>query len=166
MSGSRLALADVCGSTAPSLEVDMRGSPSGAAEGPGADIPTTFQEHSAPRLTLPALGAICYRQRRSRANLANALLLARTMEKGRCKMKLSVTLLLAAALSGTTVMGATTGIAVAADNQITILYDVFGNDRTMKKDWGYSALVEVAGKRILFDTGNDRDIFAANVKAK
>jgi hypothetical protein len=36
----------------------------------------------------------------------------------------------------------------------------------MKKDWGFSALIEVAGKRILFDTGNDRDIFAANVKAK
>jgi 7,8-dihydropterin-6-yl-methyl-4-(beta-D-ribofuranosyl)aminobenzene 5'-phosphate synthase len=36
----------------------------------------------------------------------------------------------------------------------------------MTKDWGFSALVEVAGKRILFDTGNDRDIFAANVKAK
>ena len=81
-------------------------------------------------------------------------------------MKLSVTLLFAAALSGATAMGAATGIAVAADNQITILYDVFGNDRAMKKDWGYSALVEVAGKRILFDTGNDRDAFAANVKAK
>jgi hypothetical protein len=63
-------------------------------------------------------------------------------------MKLSVTLLLAAALSGAASMGAATGTAVAADNQITILYDVFGNDRTMKKDWGYSALVEVAGKRI------------------
>ncbi|MGB8605367.1 MBL fold metallo-hydrolase [Bradyrhizobium sp.] len=36
----------------------------------------------------------------------------------------------------------------------------------MTKDWGFSALVEVAGKRILFDTGNDADIFAANVKAK
>ena len=81
-------------------------------------------------------------------------------------MKVSVTLLLAAALSGATAMGAATGIAVAADNQITILYDVFGNDRAMKKDWGYSALVEVAGKRTLFDTGNDRDVFAANVKAK
>ena len=81
-------------------------------------------------------------------------------------MKVSVTLLLAAALSGATAMGAATDIAVAADNQITILYDVFGNDRAMKKDWGYSALVEVAGKRILFDTGNDRDLFAANVKAK
>ena len=36
----------------------------------------------------------------------------------------------------------------------------------MKKDWGFSALVEVAGKRILFDTGNDGETFAANVKAK
>jgi 7,8-dihydropterin-6-yl-methyl-4-(beta-D-ribofuranosyl)aminobenzene 5'-phosphate synthase len=36
----------------------------------------------------------------------------------------------------------------------------------MTKDWGFSALVEVAGKRILFDTGNDAEIFAANVKAK
>ena len=26
-------------------------------------------------------------------------------------------------------------------------------DAAMKKDWGFSALVEVAGKRILFDTG-------------
>src|SRR5262249_41638765 len=51
-------------------------------------------------------------------------------------------------------------------SRITILYDAFGNDASMKKDWGFSALVEVAGKRILFDTGNDRDTFAANVKAK
>ncbi|MGY4286996.1 metal-dependent hydrolase (beta-lactamase superfamily II) [Bradyrhizobium sp. LM2.7] len=25
----------------------------------------------------------------------------------------------------------------------------------MSKDWGFSALVEIAGKRIFFDTGND-----------
>ena len=50
--------------------------------------------------------------------------------------------------------------------RITILYDAFGNDPAMRKDWGFSALVEIAGKRILFDTGNDRDIFAANVRAK
>jgi metal-dependent hydrolase (beta-lactamase superfamily II) len=56
--------------------------------------------------------------------------------------------------------------AVAAESKITILYDAFGDDPAMKKDWGFSALVEVAGKRILFDTGKDRDIFAANVKAK
>jgi 7,8-dihydropterin-6-yl-methyl-4-(beta-D-ribofuranosyl)aminobenzene 5'-phosphate synthase len=50
--------------------------------------------------------------------------------------------------------------------RITILYDAFGNDPAMQKDWGFSALVEIAGKRILFDTGNDSNIFAANLKAK
>lgn len=36
----------------------------------------------------------------------------------------------------------------------------------MTKDWGYAALVEVNGKRILFDTGGDPEIFAKNVRAK
>ena len=56
--------------------------------------------------------------------------------------------------------------APESKSQITILYDAFGTDPSMTKDWGFSALVEIAGKRILFDTGNDADIFAANVKAK
>ncbi len=53
-----------------------------------------------------------------------------------------------------------------ADNRITVLYDAFGKPSEMKKDWGFSALVEYNGKQILFDTGNDVDIFAHNVKAK
>src|SRR6202040_4373548 len=56
--------------------------------------------------------------------------------------------------------------APESKSQITILYDAFGTDPSMTKDWGFSALVEIAGKRILFDTGNDAEIFAANVKAK
>ena len=36
----------------------------------------------------------------------------------------------------------------------------------MKKDWGFSALIEYGGKRILFDTGNNAEIFAHNVQAK
>ena len=50
--------------------------------------------------------------------------------------------------------------------QITILYDAFGKDSAMQKDWGYAALVEYGGKRILFDTGNNGDILAQNAKAK
>lgn len=50
--------------------------------------------------------------------------------------------------------------------EITILYDAFGKSSTMKKDWGFAALIEYGGKRILFDTGNNSDIFAQNVKAK
>src|ERR1700740_1486014 len=58
---------------------------------------------------------------------------------------------------------ATTAVARA---RITVLYDAFGKDAAMTKDWGYSALVEINGKRILFDTGDDAAIFAKNVKAK
>jgi 7,8-dihydropterin-6-yl-methyl-4-(beta-D-ribofuranosyl)aminobenzene 5'-phosphate synthase len=50
--------------------------------------------------------------------------------------------------------------------QITILYDAFGKPSEMLKDWGFSALIEYGGKRILFDTGNNPDIFAHNVKTK
>jgi 7,8-dihydropterin-6-yl-methyl-4-(beta-D-ribofuranosyl)aminobenzene 5'-phosphate synthase len=50
--------------------------------------------------------------------------------------------------------------------EVTVLYDAFGKTSTMKKDWGFSALIEYGGKRILFDTGNNSDIFAHNVQAK
>ena len=56
--------------------------------------------------------------------------------------------------------------AAAETPRITVLYDAFGKDAAMSKDWGYAALVEINGKRILFDTGNDPAIFAKNVKAK
>src|SRR6266566_8411439 len=82
-------------------------------------------------------------------------------------MKVLATVLIAAGISSLTSMAAPAKAAAAASNsQITILYDAFGTDPSMTKDWGFSALVEIAGKRILFDTGNDADIFAANVKAK
>jgi len=50
--------------------------------------------------------------------------------------------------------------------QITILYDAFGKSSSMQKDWGYAALIEYGGKRILFDTGNNGDTLAQNAKAK
>ena len=54
--------------------------------------------------------------------------------------------------------------ASPTEDRITILYDAFGKASGMKKDWGYSALVEYGGKRILFDTRNNAEIFAQNVK--
>jgi 7,8-dihydropterin-6-yl-methyl-4-(beta-D-ribofuranosyl)aminobenzene 5'-phosphate synthase len=82
-------------------------------------------------------------------------------------MKLHATVLIAAGLSSLISIAAPARAASAeSKSQITILYDAFGTDPSMTKDWGFSALVEIAGKRILFDTGNDADIFAANVKAK
>jgi 7,8-dihydropterin-6-yl-methyl-4-(beta-D-ribofuranosyl)aminobenzene 5'-phosphate synthase len=81
-------------------------------------------------------------------------------------MKLCAKLLIAGIISSL-IWIAAPAVAAAADSkpQITILYDAFGADASMSKDWGFSALVEIAGKRILFDTGNDADIFSANVKA-
>jgi 7,8-dihydropterin-6-yl-methyl-4-(beta-D-ribofuranosyl)aminobenzene 5'-phosphate synthase len=62
---------------------------------------------------------------------------------------------------------ATSPTAAAAETaRITVLYDAFGKDAAMTKDWGYAALVEIKGKRILFDTGDDPAILAKNVKAK
>ena len=77
-----------------------------------------------------------------------------------------VNLLIAAVLGFLTTLTPAASFASQPGNQITILYDAFGTDPAMTKDWGFSALVEVAGKRILFDTGDNAEIFAANVKAK
>ena len=81
----------------------------------------------------------------------------------------SVILALALVLSPTGCVS-TTGTtpmspAPPAQPRITILYDAFGKEASMKKDWGFAALVEVNGKRILFDTGGNADIFAQNIKA-
>src|SRR5207248_107320 len=81
-------------------------------------------------------------------------------------MKLLTSFLIAAGISSLSIAAPARAAAPESNNQITILYDAFGADPSMSKDWGFSALVEVAGKRILFDTGNDAGIFAANVKAK
>jgi 7,8-dihydropterin-6-yl-methyl-4-(beta-D-ribofuranosyl)aminobenzene 5'-phosphate synthase len=43
-------------------------------------------------------------------------------------------------------------------NRVTILYDAFGHHQGLIRDWGFAALVEHDGKRILFDTGNNADI--------
>ena len=64
---------------------------------------------------------------------------------------------------------ASPGSSVATDPakaQITVLYDAFGRDPTLQKDWGYAAFVEVGGKRILFDTGNNAEVLAKNAAAR
>lgn len=51
-----------------------------------------------------------------------------------------------------------------SEKQITILYDAFGPPSRLKMDWGFAALVEYDGRRILFDTGNNAKILEHNVK--
>jgi 7,8-dihydropterin-6-yl-methyl-4-(beta-D-ribofuranosyl)aminobenzene 5'-phosphate synthase len=61
-------------------------------------------------------------------------------------------------------LGATLG-NIQPVSRVTILVDAFGRPSALKMDWGFSAFVEHGGKRILFDTGNNAEMFAHNVKA-
>jgi 7,8-dihydropterin-6-yl-methyl-4-(beta-D-ribofuranosyl)aminobenzene 5'-phosphate synthase len=61
-------------------------------------------------------------------------------------------------------LAAGAGAAAGQDaNRITILYDAFGPAPELQKDWGFAALVEYGRRRILFDTGNNAEIFERNV---
>jgi 7,8-dihydropterin-6-yl-methyl-4-(beta-D-ribofuranosyl)aminobenzene 5'-phosphate synthase len=73
---------------------------------------------------------------------------------GRARGLLAASLLLLAALAD-----------AAPGDRITILYDAFGDRPGFVRDWGFAALIEYGGKRILFDTGNNAERFAANVEA-
>jgi 7,8-dihydropterin-6-yl-methyl-4-(beta-D-ribofuranosyl)aminobenzene 5'-phosphate synthase len=53
---------------------------------------------------------------------------------------------------------------MVAKDRVTILYDAFSDNKAITKDWGFSALIEHDGKRILFDTGNNAAAFEHNVK--
>ena len=66
---------------------------------------------------------------------------------------------------GIVLLAAVRTSASLAQDRVTILYDAFGKPSGVKKDWGYSALVEYGGKHILFDTGNNAEIFAQNIQA-
>jgi 7,8-dihydropterin-6-yl-methyl-4-(beta-D-ribofuranosyl)aminobenzene 5'-phosphate synthase len=60
-------------------------------------------------------------------------------------------------------------VAPAADppapaGRVTILYDAFGDRPGLEHDWGFSALIEYGGRRILFDAGNNGEVFARNVR--
>jgi 7,8-dihydropterin-6-yl-methyl-4-(beta-D-ribofuranosyl)aminobenzene 5'-phosphate synthase len=72
------------------------------------------------------------------------------------------------ALFGVLLTASGTGLCQASTDapqpRITVLYDAFGRTAGLQKDWGYSVLVEVGGRRILFDTGDNPDLLAANAK--
>lgn len=74
--------------------------------------------------------------------------------------------LLALVMAGGGLQRSATGAELShAKAQITILYDAFGKNPGMQKDWGYAAFIEYGGKRILFDTGNNPTVLAENAKA-
>ena len=48
--------------------------------------------------------------------------------------------------------------------KITIIYDNTSTKLDLKADRGFSALVEIKGRKILFDTGADGDILLSNME--
>lgn len=54
--------------------------------------------------------------------------------------------------------------AAQTPHRITVIYDAFGAPSQLERDWGFAALIEYGGRRILFDTGNNAELFARNVK--
>ena len=77
------------------------------------------------------------------------------------RMKLTASSLVALA----TLVSMGGAIAQETPARVTILYDAFGKPSTLKRGWGYSALVEYGGKRILFDTGGNLEDFTSNANA-
>lgn len=55
------------------------------------------------------------------------------------------------------------GRGLQQPQRITVLYDAFGPASELERDWGFAALVEYGGRRVLFDTGNHAGVFQRNV---
>ena len=53
-----------------------------------------------------------------------------------------VLLKIAAVMVSAAAVGVSPAYAQSSTGQITVLYDAFGKTSTMKKDWGFSALIE------------------------
>jgi len=48
--------------------------------------------------------------------------------------------------------------------KITIVYDNTAFRKGLQADWGFSALIEVKGRKILFDTGANGRILLSNME--
>jgi len=51
-----------------------------------------------------------------------------------------------------------------AGDRITIVFDNTAARPSLMAAWGFSALVEVRGQRVLFDTGSKPELFLANLR--
>lgn len=70
-------------------------------------------------------------------------------------------------LGGTLVLGTPRDIRAQGENndevRITVLYDNYKVDDRLTADWGFAALIEYNGQRVLFDTGMDGTILLDNM---
>lgn len=47
---------------------------------------------------------------------------------------------------------------------IKVIYDNCKESQDLQEGWGFSALIEISDRKILFDTGNDQKVFFSNAK--
>ena len=47
---------------------------------------------------------------------------------------------------------------------IKIIYDNCKENNDLQEGWGFSALIEIGHRKMLFDTGNDRNVFFPNLE--
>lgn len=81
-------------------------------------------------------------------------------------MTTRISLALCASIALASMLPAARAAAPVPDEAvITVIYDAFGQDAALRKDWGYAALIEYGGRRILFDTGNDPAVLEHNARA-
>jgi 7,8-dihydropterin-6-yl-methyl-4-(beta-D-ribofuranosyl)aminobenzene 5'-phosphate synthase len=78
---------------------------------------------------------------------------------------MSLSKVLCASLLAACVMAGGPPARAESPHRVTIIVDAFGDVPAVHHDWGFAALVEYGGKRILFDTGNDAAVFARNADA-
>ncbi len=52
-----------------------------------------------------------------------------------------------------------------ADDRLLVLYDNRSSSSTLQPGWGFSALIEIGGHRVLFDTGADKLVLEHNATA-
>jgi len=69
-----------------------------------------------------------------------------------------------AAIAAVLLLAFPTSASANGARSVTIIYDAFGAPSALRRDWGFAALVQYAGKRILVYTGNDAGIFEHNVR--
>src|SRR5260370_35699234 len=55
-------------------------------------------------------------------------------------------------------------LADTPEQKLTIVYDNTSTRPGLKSDWGFSALVDFHGQRVLFDVGSKPDLFLDNLK--
>lgn len=67
-------------------------------------------------------------------------------------------------LAASIMSGAASHLDVQESPRVTILADAFTERTDVELGWGFAALVEYDGRRILFDTSSDPDLLAANAR--